>query len=49
MAELIDLDEEQRLRDAPEILSALLADRTTGRNIVWACDDYGEISPAFTS
>lgn len=49
MAELIDLDEDQLLRDAPEILSALLADRTTGRNIVWACDDYGEISPAFTS
>lgn len=44
----IDLDEQQLCDEFPQVLTILLTDRTTGRNITWACDDYASICPDFT-
>lgn len=46
--ELIDLDEDRLLSEAPQILSTLLIDRTTGGNITWSCEDYTAVDPHFT-
>lgn len=38
----LDLDEQTLWQRNPMVLEALLADRTTGGNILWATDDYAE-------
>lgn len=40
-----DLDERFLLQEYPHVLNTLLIDRTTGHNILWATDDYQELSP----
>lgn len=45
---LIDLDEQQLNDEHPQVLASLLADRTTGNNITWSCEDYISICPDFT-
>jgi hypothetical protein len=39
----IDLEEQFLAAEYPAILRVLLADRTTGRNIVWATDQYAHL------
>lgn len=38
--DLVDISEQWLLDAYPAVLDALLADRTTGRNIIWATSDY---------
>lgn len=38
----LDMRENKLLNDYPGILEILLVDRTTGKNILWATDDYKE-------
>ena len=38
----IDINENNMLRETPELLEILLIDRTTGRNIVWATNSYAD-------
>ncbi len=44
----IDLSEEEIFSWGHDILQTLLLDRTTGRNIYWATDDYAERGDGFT-
>ncbi|MBV7432346.1 hypothetical protein KRX53_03250 [Dermabacteraceae bacterium TAE3-ERU5] len=48
MPDLIDLDEQALYRENPEVLTTLLKDRSAGRNILWATDDYSELGAGFT-
>lgn len=41
----VDVEEQFLAAGYPEILKVLLADRTTGRNIIWATDHYAEFGP----
>lgn len=41
-----DLDEQFLAERYPKVLALLLLDRTTGSNILWATDDYQQISAA---
>ena len=36
------------LKENPEILKILLLDRTTGKNIIWATDQYESIGKAYS-
>lgn len=45
---LIDLSEDEILSWGQDILQTLLLDRTTGRNIYWATDDYKERGEGYT-
>lgn len=42
----IDIKEEELLAMGGGILDALLLDRTTGENIIWATDDYASMGEA---
>lgn len=44
---VIDLDEQRLLVRHPSVLKLLLADKTTGKNIVWASDDYAHFGEGF--
>ena len=39
-ASVIDVLEQDILDVSPFLLDLLLQDKTTGENIIWACDDY---------
>ena len=41
----VDVDEQFLAAEYPEILKVLLADRTTGQNIIWATDHYADFGP----
>lgn len=43
----IDLEEQFLAAEYPAILTLLLADRTTGRNIVWATDQYAHLGSGY--
>ena len=45
----IDVSESTLLVNNPEILEILLKDRTTGRNILWATDEYEDLGELFQS
>lgn len=45
----IDLEEQFLAAKYPAILKVLLSDRTTGRNIVWATDQYAHLGPGYYS
>lgn len=36
------------LKENPEILKILLLDRTTGKNIIWATDQYESIGKVYS-
>ena len=41
---------EQNISDlSPFLLDLLLQDKTTGKNILWACGDYEKLGPAYTA
>ena len=44
----IDIKEDELLAMGGGILDALLSDRTTGENIIWATDDYASMGDAYT-
>lgn len=44
----IDIQEDEILSWGHGILDALLHDRTTGENIIWATDDYASMGEAYT-
>lgn len=44
---LIDISEEQLLEQDSSLLDLLLADKTTGTNIIWASSDYEEYGDAY--
>lgn len=39
----VDVEENNIIELQPEILAGLLKDRTTGKNIIWATDDYSHL------
>jgi len=41
----VDVEEQFLAAEYPEILKVLLADRTTGQNIIWATDHYADFGP----
>lgn len=45
----IDVDEASVAASAPEVLELLLADMTTGTNIIWATNDYTHLGSQFHS
>ena len=44
----IDIKEDELLAMGGGILDALLLDRTTGENIIWATDDYASLGNDYT-
>ena len=44
----IDIKEDELLAMGGGILDALLLDRTTGENIIWATDDYADLGDAYS-
>lgn len=47
MSEPIDILENELLQDEPELLQALLLDRTTRKNIFWATDSYTDLGEGY--
>jgi hypothetical protein len=45
----VDVSERLLANSAPEVLELLLADMTTGRNIIWATDDYAHLGISFSA
>lgn len=43
----VDVDEQSLARSAPRLLELLLADMTTGGNIIWATEDYAHLGSGF--
>ena len=39
----VDVEENNIIELQPEILAGLLKDRSTGKNIIWATDDYSHL------
>ena len=44
----IDIKEDDLLAMGSGILDTLLIDRTTGKNIIWATDDYAAMGDSYT-
>lgn len=44
----IDIQENDLLRETPELLKVLLQDRTTGKNIIWATSSYSHLGEAYS-
>ena len=47
MSEPIDILENRLLSSKPEVLTTLLADRTTRQNIFWACQSYASLGGGY--
>ena len=43
----IDILEDDIMRVSPQLLAALLRDHTTGKNIMWATNDYAALGPGY--
>ncbi|MBQ3670829.1 MAG: restriction endonuclease subunit M, partial [Treponema sp.] len=46
---LIDIKENDLLKIAPSLLEILLKDKTTGKNIIWATDNYAKYGELYSS
>ncbi|MBQ2315071.1 MAG: restriction endonuclease subunit M, partial [Treponema sp.] len=45
----IDIQENQLLKLDKELLAILLQDKSTGRNIIWASDNYKKHGPEYSA
>ena len=48
-SEKIDILEQNIWEISPSLLNLLLKDKTTGKNIKWACDEYAKYGKAYTA